>query len=582
MIQRTTGLNRWLLVAAVVAASVVCGPLSADGQAPIQRAGGTKLKISLNAYSFNKMLADHLKDSGKGMSLLKLLDFCAEHNFDAIDPTGYYFPGYPKVPSADFVNEFKRRAFVLGLDISGTGVRTHFASADKAKREKDIQHVKEWVEVAARMGAPVLRVFAGAHPQGFTWDEVAEWMVADLKVCAEHGRKHGVIIGIQNHDDFLKTGEQTVKIVKMVDSEWFGVVVDTGAFATDDPYKDIAMVAPFAVNWQIKTHMPGKGGKVKSDFKKIVQIARQAGYRGYVPIETLPVAGEPYDPLVRVPSALEELRSALDSPQQPSTTSGEGDSPAARRGRSSLAQAARNVRQIIAHRGSSSDRPENTLASYRRAIEAGATATECDVRTTKDGVLVSLHDADVARTSNGKGKLPDLTLEELRRWDFGSWFNPKFKEERIPTIEEILILCRDRIDVMLDLKEFGEDYADRVARLVHKFGQPKRTIVGVRSAEQARQFRKRLPQSRQIGLIPTPKDIADFSDAGVETIRIWPKWLGDATIVGEVRRHKKQLHLSATKGTKEDVLPLLLHEPESLSSDDPAELIRTLRDIGKR
>lgn len=290
---------------------LLVGVLPVEGQIPPKRAGGPRLKTSLNAYSFNKMLADHLKGAGKGMSLFELLDFCAEQNFDAIDPTGYYFPGYPKPPSDAFLSEFKRRAFILGLDISGTGVRTHFASADKAKRAKDVEHVKEWLEVAARMGAPVLRVFAGAHPEGHSWDEVAEWMTADLKACALHAKKHGVLIGIQNHDDFLKTGEQTVKIVKMVGSEWFGVVVDTGAFATPDPYMDIALVAPFAVNWQIKTHMPSKSGKIKTDFKRIVQIAREANYRGYLPIETLPVAGEPYDPLVRVPQALKEWRSAL-------------------------------------------------------------------------------------------------------------------------------------------------------------------------------------------------------------------------------------------------------------------------------
>jgi sugar phosphate isomerase/epimerase len=301
----------FILAVLALGSLLVIGVLHTEGQTPVKRAGGPRLKTSLNAYSFNKLLSDHLKGAGKGMSLFDLLDFCAEQNFDAIDPTGYYFPGYPKPPSADYLNEFKRRAFVLGLDISGTGVRTHLASADREKRAKDVQHVKEWALVAARMGAPVLRVFAGAHPEGHSWDDVAKWMTADLKTCVEHAQKHGVIIGIQNHDDFLKTGEETVKIVKMVGSEWFGVVVDTGAFATPDPYKDIALVAPFAVNWQIKTHMSGKGAKVKTDFKRIVQIAREANYRGYLPIETLPVAGEPYDPLIRVPQALKEWRLAL-------------------------------------------------------------------------------------------------------------------------------------------------------------------------------------------------------------------------------------------------------------------------------
>ena len=81
-----------------------------------------------------------------------------------------------------------------------------------------------------------------------------------------------------------------------------------------------------------------------------------------------------------------------------------------------LAKAAKNVKQIIGHRGSCADRPENTLASYRRAIEAGATVMEMDVRVSKDGTLISLHDADVKRTTNGKGLARDFTLAELRGW----------------------------------------------------------------------------------------------------------------------------------------------------------------------
>ena len=89
-------------------------------------------------------------------------------------------------------------------------------------------------------GAPVLRVFAGPQPDGYTWDQVASWMADDLKDCVEHGKKYGVLIGIQNHGDTLKTADDVLKIVKMVDSEWFGVIVDTGYFLSPDPYEDIA------------------------------------------------------------------------------------------------------------------------------------------------------------------------------------------------------------------------------------------------------------------------------------------------------------------------------------------------------
>src|SRR5215213_7821380 len=115
-------------------------PSSALAQEPIRRTGGPALKISLNAYSFSKLLNDQIKGRGAGTTLMDLLEFCAKYNFDGIDPTGYFFPGYPEVPKDDFVNTFKRRAFELGLGISGTGVRNNFTTSEKTVRAAAVQH----------------------------------------------------------------------------------------------------------------------------------------------------------------------------------------------------------------------------------------------------------------------------------------------------------------------------------------------------------------------------------------------------------------------------------------------------------
>jgi len=246
-----------------------------------------------------------------------------------------------------------------------------------------------------------------------------------------------------------------------------------------------------------------------------------------------------------------------------------------------LAQAAKNVREIIGHRGSCADQPENTLASYRRAIEAGATVAECDVRTTKDGYLVSSHDANINRTSNGTGLIGQMTLADLKKLDFGSRFDPKFKDERIPTLREILELCKRKIRVMLDLKEEGETYADRIAAEVKKYSSLKEIVLGVRSVEQAKLFRKRLPEARQIGLIPTKDAIDGFAAARVDAIRLWPKWLEDKSSVAAVRKHKLGLLLAATSGSRADVLAILPYAPEWVASDDPARVVRTLAEIAK-
>jgi len=129
--------------------------------APIKRTGGSHLKTSLNAYSFLDLLNANLKDASQGVDLFQVCDFCAKVNFDAVDVTGYFFPGYPKAPDDSYIFKLKRHAFDLGLAISGTGVRNDFSLADFARRKQEVQLVKDWIEVAAKLGAPVIRVFSG-------------------------------------------------------------------------------------------------------------------------------------------------------------------------------------------------------------------------------------------------------------------------------------------------------------------------------------------------------------------------------------------------------------------------------------
>jgi sugar phosphate isomerase/epimerase len=147
---------------------------------------------------------------------------------------------------------------------------------------------------------------------GHKREDVEEWIAADLKVCAEQGKKCGVIIGVQNHGDFLRTGENLVNLVKRVDSDWCGAIVDTGYFRTKDPYEDMAQAAPYAVNWQIKESPFGVESDVHTDLKRLIGIIRASGYRGYLPIEGLSARGKEYDPYTAVPKLLTALREAID------------------------------------------------------------------------------------------------------------------------------------------------------------------------------------------------------------------------------------------------------------------------------
>lgn len=124
--------------------------------------------------------------------------------------------------------------------------------------------------------------------------------------------------------------------------------------------------------------------------------------------------------------------------------------------------------QVIAHRGASADAPENTLAAFALASTLGADWFELDCTLTRDGAVIVIHDDTVDRVTNGKGKVADLTLAELRRLDAGSWKDPAFAGERLPTLDEALALARDRhIGVYIEIKPAADDATlyDAIAKL---------------------------------------------------------------------------------------------------------------------
>jgi len=249
----------------------------------IKRTEPSKVKIGLNCYSFNQPLM------AKTMTVEEMFRISASVGFEAADLTGYYFSTYPIVPSDEEIYRYKKSAFLLGLDISGTGVRNDFTLADPEKRKLEVQLVKDWIIVASKLGAPVIRVFAGKGvPAGFTRKQVVEWMGKDLQECADFGAQHGVMVGIQNHNDFLKTAADVEEIMEHVKSDWFGLILDIGSFrTTDNPYAEIERVVPYAINWQIKETVFINNMETKTDLKKIAAILKNSGYRGYIPIETL-------------------------------------------------------------------------------------------------------------------------------------------------------------------------------------------------------------------------------------------------------------------------------------------------------
>lgn len=136
---------------------------------------------------------------------------------------------------------------------------------------------------------------------------------------------------------------------------------------------------------------------------------------------------------------------------------------------------------VFAHRGASKRAPENTIAAFRKALELGADGIELDVHLSRDGYIVVTHDELVDRTSNGKGFVKDKTLDELKALDFGSWFSPLFKNERIPELEDVLKLLENWNGILnIELKNgpvFYPGLEQAVLDMLGKYNMITRTII---------------------------------------------------------------------------------------------------------
>ncbi|MCC5905241.1 MAG: glycerophosphodiester phosphodiesterase family protein [Balneolaceae bacterium] len=239
--------------------------------------------------------------------------------------------------------------------------------------------------------------------------------------------------------------------------------------------------------------------------------------------------------------------------------------------------------KIVAHRGAMEERPENTIAAFKRAHELGADIVEIDLYTSSDGHLFILHDTTLDRTTSAEGEATEFTLEELQLLDAGSWFGPEYTGERIPSFREVLEWAtEENVVLLLDLKESGWEFAENVAGDVQAYGIEENMVVGVRSPEQAGEFRELLPNSRQLAFMGSPDDIEVYAEAGVDVLRLWLRWLDDdPSLADRVKATGRNLMINGTLGELEEARKIMSFEPDWILIDDVAQLMRSLENIAE-
>ena len=289
-------------------AALASGSVSALAAVPPERNGKSHMKLSLAAYSFSRSLPrswtpDQLPTAK--YTLEKFIDFCAEQDLDGCELTAYYFP---KEISNEYLMSLKERTFRLGLDISGTAIGNDFCLPEGEARDRNLKMCRDWIDYSAALGAPVIRIFAGNVPKGETEEVARERCIAGINQSLEYAATKGVCLALENHGGITATPEQMLKIIEGVKpSPWFGVNFDGGNFRTADPYADLAKIAPYAINAQIKVDVAPNGKSEPTDLARVVKILKDAKYRGFLVLEY--EAAE--DPLVAVPGHLKKLRELI-------------------------------------------------------------------------------------------------------------------------------------------------------------------------------------------------------------------------------------------------------------------------------
>jgi len=242
--------------------------------------------------------------------------------------------------------------------------------------------------------------------------------------------------------------------------------------------------------------------------------------------------------------------------------------------------ASRPLVQATAHRGHSHAAPENTLAAIRKAIESGADYAEVDVQQTADGVVVLLHDRDLKRVAADPRRIGEIPYDEVRKLDVGSWFDPSFAGERVPTLAEAINLSRGRIKLNIELKFYGPDrrLGRDVAQLVREQDFESDCLVTSFNYDVLQEIKQQDSQMRT-GLI-IAHALGDVSRLEVEVLSVRADWLSDE-VLRAAHRLGKEVHVWTVNDARR-MAQLMKRGVDNIITDDPDLLIQVRSEWASR
>jgi sugar phosphate isomerase/epimerase len=274
-----------------------------------------RIRIGVSTYSYWHF--DKVK-----YPIEKVIDNAARLGFDGVEIL------HRQMESEDkkYVNNLKRMAFSLGLDLFFLSIHQNFVSPDKDKRQQHIDHTKRCVDLAVQLGTPAIRLNSGRWGTipdfqkmldaggketpipGYTDDDAFKWCIDSINECLPHAEQAGVIMALENHWGLTTSVDGLLRIYKGVNSPWLGINLDTGNFV-GDPYSQLERLAPHAIVVQAKTYYGGGVYYTRDlDYTRIAKTLRNANFKGYVSLE---MEGKE-SAETAVPKSLKVLREAFD------------------------------------------------------------------------------------------------------------------------------------------------------------------------------------------------------------------------------------------------------------------------------
>lgn len=255
------------------------------------------------------------------MPIEKCIDQAARMGFDGVDLLLYQMESEEN----SYLQKLKRHALINGLDLCCMSTHQGYVYPDKAKRQQNIDLTLKQIEIAYRLGVPIVRINTGRWRTtksfddlmanrgiepilpGYTEEDGFKWVIDSIEKCLPKAKECGVILGLENHWGLARTPEGLLKIVNAIDSPWLQVLLDTGNFL-EDPYDKLEMCAPQTVFMQAKTYYGGGlWYTLDLDYPRIARIMRKNNFRGYVSLEF--EGNEDYK--IAIPKSLARLRNAF-------------------------------------------------------------------------------------------------------------------------------------------------------------------------------------------------------------------------------------------------------------------------------